>query len=307
MIAWFGQLRNAPAVVEAPAPVVAPQQAIVVAKNAIPAGKPLQNEDITSKDVGPGEVLSHENILRGQETEFLGRPSQRAYTEGQPLMASDFIKPCTQLPIRPGIRAMSIFVDAAQSVAGFVAPGDYVDVLLTQDVSDEPKIDTRRKWAGETILRDVQVLATDQTLCTSPGVIPAISGSARTPQTVTLALKERQPEVLLVAQKLGTFQLVLRPHETAGPTRPEDEHKTKPVWASDVSPALTEFIAPPAVVSPPPLSCPPATGSPLEQNVRCAPSSSAYYRAPAPVAPTSQPPKPEPQGQWPGMHYAPAN
>jgi Flp pilus assembly protein CpaB len=66
----------------------------------------------------------------------LDRPSQREYTEGQPLMANDFIKPCTKLVPPQGYRAMSISVDAAQSVAGLAVPGDYVDVLLTQNFAD---------------------------------------------------------------------------------------------------------------------------------------------------------------------------
>jgi pilus assembly protein CpaB len=322
IITWYGRERKPAALVETPG--VAPQQAVavMVAKRKIPVGKSLQNDDISSKDVGPGEVPPHENILRGQETEFLGRSSLHEYTEGQPLIASDFIKPCTKLSPAQGYRAISIFVDQAQSVAGLAVPGDYVDVLLTQTFADSVTTDPRRKWAGETVLRDVQVLATDQSLCPPSGVIlnAAAGTSARTPQTVTLALKERQAEVLMVAGKLGTFQLAVRPIESAGAVQREDNHKAKPVWASDVSSALTEILTPPPPplgMGPPPQSpCPTATCSPLEHNVRCAPSKSAYYRVP--VAPKSEAPKseapnseeapePEPNGQWPGRYYAPEN
>jgi pilus assembly protein CpaB len=316
IVMWFGQLRNPPAVVETP--VVAPQQqqGALVAAHKIPRDTKLGEDDF--KDA-PGEV--HPGSLhRGEEKEFLGKPSRREIAEGEPLMPDDF-NPC-KLFVEQGYRAISISVDAPQSVAGLVAPNDYVDVLLTQNFDDKVTTDPRRKWAGETVLRDVRVLATDQSLCPPSGVASTVSANtaARTPQTVTLALKERQAEVLMVAERLGTFRLALVQHlESAGAAQSEDRHKAKPVWASDVSPALTEIITPlpppppPVVVSPPalggaPSPCPPASGSPLEQNVRCAPSSSAYYRAPvAPTsgAPTSEPPKPEPHGQWPGMNYAP--
>jgi Flp pilus assembly protein CpaB len=146
-------------------------------------------------------------------------------------------------------------------------------VLLTQTFADSVTTDPRRKWAGETVLRDVQVLATDQSLCPPSGITANVGAvGTRTPQTITLALKERQAEVLMVAGKLGTFQLAVRRHESAGVAQPEDKHKARPVWASDVSPALTEVASPALDGGPPPPSpCHLATGSSLEQNVRCAP------------------------------------
>src|ERR1019366_6146581 len=64
----------------------------------------------------------------------------------------------------------------------------------------------------------------------------------RNPKTVTLELLERQAEGLLVAAKLGDFQLAVRPLVVEA-ARSEDKHEAEPVWASDVSPALGE-IAP---------------------------------------------------------------
>jgi pilus assembly protein CpaB len=332
MIAWFGQLRNPPAVVGTPVVTSPPQQQPLVAARKIPRGTTLGEEDF--KDAAPGEIHPG-SLRRGEEKDFFGKPNNREIAEGEPLMPDDF-NPC-KLIVERGYRAVSISVDPAQSVAGLVKKDDYVDVLLTQTFDDKVTTDPRRKWAGETVLHDVQVLATDQSICPPSGVAATISTAntaARTPQTVTLALKERQPEVLMVAGKLGTFQLALVQHlESADTARPE-ENKAKPVWASDVSPALTEISPPsprrvvyPALVGgpsprqgvvspaldgggpPPPLPCPTATGSPLEQNVRCVPSSSVYYRAPEvpnSVAPNAIAPKPEPQ-QWPGSRYAPPN
>jgi pilus assembly protein CpaB len=291
MIVWFGQVRNPPAVVETR--VVAPQQAVWVAKRKIPVGKQLEKDDITPKEVGPGEVPPHDNILLGQETEFFGMSSQRDIAVGEQLIASDFINPCRKLEPPQGYRAVSIFVDPAQSVAGLVVIGDYVDVLLTQSFGDNVT-DPGRKTVGETVLRDVRVIAIDQTLCPPSAIAATTLGAAgteaRTPKTVTLALKGQEAEKLMVAGKLGTFQLALvRPLESADAAQPEEKRKTKPVWASDVSPALVEIALPPplrlppvagAAAAPPALvTCNPITGSTLDGNVRCPPNL-AYQSAP---------------------------
>jgi pilus assembly protein CpaB len=246
MIAWFGQVRNAPAVVETR---IESKQAVAVAARAIPNGTLLRKEDVTWKDIGPGEIRPG-NFLLGQETEFLGAYSRRDFTEGEPLIASEFIKPGDRqflaAVLRPGYLAMSISVEnnPAQSVAGLALPGDYVNVLLRQSFDDKVTTDPGRKTAGETVLRNVRVIAIDQSLKPTSTVVTTLSSVAeiRNPKTVTLELLERQAEVLLVAAKLGDFQLAVRPLVVEA-ARSEDKHEAEPVWASDVSPALGE-IAP---------------------------------------------------------------
>jgi pilus assembly protein CpaB len=291
MIAWFGQVRNPPAVVETR---VESQQAVMAAAAAIPAGTFLHKEDFYWKDVGPGEVRPG-NLQRGQETEFLNAISRRDFAKDEPLIASEFVKPGDRqflaAVLKPGYRAISIFVDAAQSAAGLALPGDHVDVILTQSFGDNVT-DPGRKTVGETVLRDVRVIAIDQSL-NPPSAVAAtlstVSTEARIPKTVTLELIERQAEMLLVAAKLGSFQLAVRPLEAVDAARPEDKRNTKPVWASDVSPALVEIALPPplrlppvagAAAAPPALvTCNPITGSTLDGNVRCPPNL-AYQSAP---------------------------
>lgn len=57
------------------------------------------------------------------------------------------------------MRAVTIPVSAKTGVAGFVFPGDHVDIMLTQTVKggDGPPLK-----AAETVLRNIRVLATDQ-------------------------------------------------------------------------------------------------------------------------------------------------
>jgi pilus assembly protein CpaB len=157
-------------------------------------------------------------------------------------------------------------------------PGDYVDVILTQTFGDNVT-DIGRKTVGETVLRDVRVIAIDQSLNPQPNIIEAapnaVSAEARVPKTVTLELFERQAETLLVAAQLGKFQLAVRPLEAAGAARPEEKRTAKPVWASDVSLAVKGTAQPPR-------NCDPKvsfTGSTLECSVR-RPANLSYYRAP---------------------------
>ena len=303
IITWFGQVKKPASVVESR---VENQSAILAAARAIPSGTLLRKEDMSWKEVGPGEVHPG-NLLRGQvsETEFLGAISRRNFAEGEALIASEFVKPGDRqflaAVLKPGSRAISVFVDAAQSAAGLALPGDHVDVILTQSfdekvtktqtttyqgmsqtTSDErPMAPLGRKVAGETVLRDVRVIAVDQSLNPPTPIAAAastVSVEARIPKTVTLELSERQAEVLLVAEKLGSFQLAVRPLVSAGAARPEDERKSSPVWASDVSIALRDRPPPP----PEPQNCDPKnsfTGSTLECSIR-RPFDLSYYSAP---------------------------
>jgi pilus assembly protein CpaB len=298
LVVWFGQARQAPEAAAIPAEI---RTTVMTAAHAIPKGTFLRQDDLKPKDLGPDEHLQPGSVVSGQEKDLLGALSRRDFAEGEPLVASDFIKPSDRnflaAVLEPGSRAISIFVDAAQSVAGLALQGDYVDVILIQSFEDKITVDPRRKTAGETVLHGVRVIAIDQSLALPQGgLISAVAGTAdaRIPKTVTLEVSERQAEKLLVASKLGSFQLTLLPLTAAAVDPIEDERNAKPVWASDVSLALDEVAhrepvkigGPPAKAEvpqpPPPAPCPPSTGSTLDQSVRCAPSPSSYYRAPSP-------------------------
>lgn len=108
-----------------------------------------------------------------------------------------------------GKRAVAINVTPNTSVAGFVTPGDYVDVILTYDVKlpgddkiRKAAVPVVTKMAAETILENLRVLAADQ----STGQ----SAEAKVVKTVTLEVDPRQAELLTLSSKMGTLSLVLR-------------------------------------------------------------------------------------------------
>jgi pilus assembly protein CpaB len=188
-----------------------------------------------------GADIVHGNLT---ENEFVGAVTRRAFSARQPLTAFALVKPgdseflVAALP--PGFRAVSISVDATQSTSGLALPGDRVDILLTQSFT-APGTDASHKSVGETVLRDLRVIAVDQSL--SPVAIPAGPLSAtsepRMPKTITLEVTDRQAAALLVAEQLGKIQIALRgqPDQAAGPS--PEASDGPPIWASDVSPALT--------------------------------------------------------------------
>ena len=58
------------------------------------------------------------------------------------------------------MRAVTVPVSALTGVAGFVFPGDRVDLVLTQNVAGQGTGDAFK--VSETIIRNLRVLATDQ-------------------------------------------------------------------------------------------------------------------------------------------------
>jgi pilus assembly protein CpaB len=94
------------------------------------------------------------------------------------------------------MRAVTVRVDDVIGVAGFLLPGNKVDVLASRR-------EQNRRASAETILRDVKVLAVDQTAATEKNE-PVIV------RAVTLEVSPDQAETLVKAREEGSIQLTLR-------------------------------------------------------------------------------------------------
>lgn len=104
------------------------------------------------------------------------------------------------------MRAVTVPVSAQSSVAGFVFPGDRVDLILTQSVEgggDGPPLK-----ASETVLRNLRVLATDQRA--DKQTDEKGNTIVNTFSTVTLEATPSIAEKIAVAQQVGTLSLSLR-------------------------------------------------------------------------------------------------
>jgi pilus assembly protein CpaB len=148
------------------------------------------------------------------------------------------------------MRATTVGVDAVSGAAGLIWPGDHVDVLLTQTL-DDPSVPLGQRIAAELVLRDCRVIATGQQLV--QGTITA-DGKAPPPAatTVTLEVTPEEAERVAVATRLGPLSLVVISSESApvtAQTPAEEAAANQPVWADEVSPALSNLHAAPSVAA----------------------------------------------------------
>jgi pilus assembly protein CpaB len=205
---------GAPAPVAGAVPVAgAPQNTteILVATRALPVGTILDPEAMKwvpwPKDLIEGAYYQKDGTDQGK---LQGTVVRFAIPAGQPITQGALVKPGDRgflaAALGPGMRAVTFPVDAKSSVAGFVFPGDRVDLILTQEVvggGDGPPLK-----ASETVLRNVRVLATDQR--TDQQHDDKGNTIVSTFSTVTVEATPRIAEQIAVAQTLGSLSLSLR-------------------------------------------------------------------------------------------------
>jgi pilus assembly protein CpaB len=103
--------------------------------------------------------------------------------------------------IRTGMRATTIRVNDVVGVAGFVLPGDFVDVLITRDESNHEA--SRENKRTDVLLRSVRVLAVDQ-LANESKNDPVVAKAA------TIEVTPEQAQKLALAAEVGSLSLALR-------------------------------------------------------------------------------------------------
>jgi len=126
--------------------------------------------------------------------------------------------------VKPDMRAVTVRVDDVVGVAGFLLPGNHVDVVEAR------MIGTTQRAEAETVLRDINVLAVDQTAAQDkdqPVVVRA----------VTLEMTPHQAEIIVKAREEGKIQLTLR--------NPTEEPDSTPDVVQVAQPAPA---APPRVI-----------------------------------------------------------
>jgi pilus assembly protein CpaB len=103
-----------------------------------------------------------------------------------------------------GMRAAAVDIAPDTSAGGFILPDDRVDVLLTRRDKDAEKQTGVEKYVSDTILRNIRVLAIDQTIDDKN------SNKTLLGKTATLELTQPQAEMLSLSRQVGTVSLVLR-------------------------------------------------------------------------------------------------
>jgi pilus assembly protein CpaB len=112
-----------------------------------------------------------------------------------------------------GVRAFSVKISPETGAGGFILPDDRVDVLLTRkQQSSDPSENVT--YTSETVLRNVQVLAIDQSV-KDPGKGDG-EGLVAIGKTATLALTPAQAETVALSDAQGDISLTLRSMADAG-------------------------------------------------------------------------------------------
>ncbi len=188
---------------------------ILVATRQLPVGT-IIGPDSFRFQPWPKELVEKAYFLKeGTKVETLvGTVVRYPITAGQPLTQGALVHPDDRgflaAALGPGMRAVTVKVSQEQGVAGFVFPGDRVDVLLAQEleVKEGSAYPDDQLFTAETIVSNVRVLATDQRYDAEDedGKTPV-----RTFGSVTLEATPEIAEKIAVAQSMGKLSLALRP------------------------------------------------------------------------------------------------
>ena len=153
---------------------------IQIPEGALPAGAYTDIADVEGRvataSIARGEILNAERFAK--------------HTRGSTLAAL----------VNENMRAITVRVNDVVGVAGFLLPGNTVDVLAARK-------DRNQRATIETILTNIKVLAVDQTAATNENE-PVIV------RAVTLEMAPKDAEKLVKASTEGSIQLTLRNPDT---------------------------------------------------------------------------------------------
>jgi pilus assembly protein CpaB len=178
---------------------------IVVASQDLTFGTPIGPQNLKlanwpASSVPPGAFTSVEEASKS------GAVALRSIVPGEPVLRSKLSGAdgravlSANLPV--GKLAYSIPVTEVAGVAGFVRPGDRVDVILTRQIPGKGAEAATDKMA-DVILEGVPVLAVDQTLDDQ-------ATKAAVAKTATLEVDSYSAQKLALGIQLGTLSLALR-------------------------------------------------------------------------------------------------
>ncbi len=198
----------------------------------------LKPEDMVAKQVPAADFPTAISAdLPEAVRSMAGSMTKHAIGSGDPIADSDVMKPGDHgfmaAALRPGMRAVTIGVDATSGSAGLVWPGDRVDLILTLT---DPARTPGRRVSAETILKDARVIAIDQQMIQG-GSAGGADGQAR---TMTLEVAPDAVQRVSVAMRLGRLSISVR---ALSPNAADGAADTpggtgSSVYASDVSSAF---------------------------------------------------------------------
>lgn len=198
-----------PAAAAAPSVVLGPK--VLVAAKDLPVGTIL---DATSLKFAawPKDSVQDAYYTQGapdaDPSKLMGTVVRYPIAAGQPISHGAVVGPQDRgflaAALGPGMRAVTVPVNAASGLAGFVFPGDRVDIIADQEIQggDGPPL-----HVAETVVRNVRVLAIDQRYTDKDDDGKPVIKEAH---NVTLEVTPQIAEAISVAQSMGKLSLSLR-------------------------------------------------------------------------------------------------
>jgi len=194
---------------------------VLVAKVDIPVGTVI---DSTMVDTQPWpEHLVLDSFISvpvgggasGGGSVVLGKVARSAIQAREPFIRSKLADPndpgfiSASLP--SGMRAITLPIDAISGVAGYVFPGDHVDVLFSHGASINEQSGSGKASVSEVVAANVRVLAVggrESSVPSSDGSKPASSNSSA--NNVTIEVSDENVQRIRLAEKNGNLSLSLR-------------------------------------------------------------------------------------------------
>lgn len=175
---------------------------VAVAKVAIPIGSKIVAEQIMvvqfPKESTPDGAYDSPEKLAGRVA-VVNIAAREPITESR--LAAEGTAAGLAAIIPEGYRAMTVKVDDAAGISGFIQPGTLVDVVVTID----PEGIARQDPISKIVLQNIKVLANGQNIDK-----PENEREANSVKAVTLQVTPEQAEKLALASSEGKLQLVMR-------------------------------------------------------------------------------------------------
>jgi pilus assembly protein CpaB len=180
--------------------VVEPTSQILVAEADITSGTALSPRLLKSEP-WPHRIIPPQAVRTMEQVN--GRVLLVPLSKGEPVLLSKLAPEGTAAGLggllKDSMRAFTVKVDDVSGVAGFINPGDHVDVLMSA-----PVLDSRGEHLSKIILQDVKVMTAGQVWQ------PNSRNEPKSFSTVTLEVTPEQSEVLNLASTQGKVRLTLR-------------------------------------------------------------------------------------------------
>lgn len=187
-----------------------PRTSVVFAKTTIPARSLVTTEQLEVRLI-PREAVNRDSAFKIEDV--VGFTTNSEIIQGEQVNLQRLVHKGDNVGltfiIPPGMRALTIPVNEVLGVAGFIKPGEKVDLIGTFQPKNSGESIT---W---TLLQDVEVLAVSQDMGNQnkDSKSSAISETtdAKVGTSVTLAVTPFQAQKIVLSAEKGIIHLTLRP------------------------------------------------------------------------------------------------